>query len=257
MEVIVNIFDTHAHYDDEAFNEDRFDLLSVMPENNVKYIINQGVDIKSSLDSIELSEKYSYIYAAVGIHPLDVKKMEDVSKISELAKHEKVVAIGEIGLDYYYETETKDLQLKYFKSQLNLANELNLPVVIHDRDAHKDTLDTLKEIKGNNLGVIHCYSGSLEMAKELLKLGYSLGFDGPVTFNNAKTVIEVLKYIPLDRILIETDAPYLTPVPFRGKRNNSMYLTYIIEAIAKIKEISPEEMANITLNNAKTLFKIS
>lgn len=253
----MNIFDTHAHYDDEAFNEDRFALLSVMPENNVKYIINQGVDIKSSLDSIKLSEKYPHIYAAIGIHPLDVKKMEDVSKIKELARHEKVVAIGEIGLDYYYETETKALQLKYFKNQLNLANELNLPVVIHDRDAHKDTLDTLKEIKVGNNGVIHCYSGSLEMAKELLKLGFYLGFDGPVTFKNAKTVIDVLKYIPLDRILVETDAPYLTPVPFRGKRNNSMYLTYIIDAIAKIKEISPEEMADITLNNAKTLFKIS
>ena len=253
----MNIFDTHAHYDDEAFNEDRFDLLNVMPENNIKYIINQGVDIKSSLDSIALSEKYSYIYAAVGIHPLDVKKMEDVSKIRELAKHEKVVAIGEIGLDYYYETETKELQLEYFKNQLNLANELNLPVVIHDRDAHKDTIDTLKEIKVNNIGVIHCYSGSLEMAKELLKLDYYLGFDGPVTFKNAKTVIEVLKYIPLDRILVETDAPYLTPVPFRGKRNNSMYLTYVLDEIAKIKKVSPEEIANITLTNAKTLFKIS
>ena len=253
----MNIFDTHAHYDDDAFNEDRFELLSSMPENNVKYIINQGVDIKSSLDSIALSEKYPYIYAAVGIHPLDVKKMEDISKIKELAKHKKVVAIGEIGLDYYYETETKKLQLKYFKNQLTLANELNLPVVIHDRDAHKDTLDTLKEIKVNNSGVIHCYSGSLEMAKELLKLGFYLGFDGPVTFKNAKTVIEVLKYIPLDKILVETDAPYLTPAPFRGKRNNSMYLTYVIETIAKIKEISSDEMANITLNNAKTLFKIS
>jgi len=253
----VNIFDTHAHYDDEAFNEDRFDLLNIMMENNVKYIINQGVDIKSSLDSISLAEKYSYIYAAVGIHPLDVKKMEDISKIEELAKHEKVVAIGEIGLDYYYETETKELQLKYFKNQLNLANKLNLPVVIHDRDAHKDTLYTLKEIKVNNSGVIHCYSGSLEMAKELLKLEFYLGFDGPVTFKNAKTVIEVLKYIPLDRILIETDAPYLTPVPFRGKRNNSMYLTYVIDAISKIKETSPDKIADITLNNAKTLFKIS
>ena len=252
----MKIFDTHAHYDDESFNEDRDELFNAMAKNNVKYIINQGIDIKTSKFAISLAEKYDYVYAAVGIHPEDVNKLEDVNIIKELSKHEKVVAIGEIGLVYHYDNTNKELQKNYFISQLELANETNLPVVIHDRDAHKDILDTLKSIKTNNAGVVHCFSGSVEMAKELLKLGYYLGFDGPITFKNAKTAIEVLEYMPLDRILIETDAPYLTPVPFRGKRNNSMYLVHVINKIAEIKGIPSEEIANITMNNAKTLFKI-
>ena len=180
----------------------------------------------------------------------------DINIIKDLAKNKKVVAIGEIGLDYHYDNTNKELQQKYFINQLEIANEINLPVVVHDRDAHKDILDTLKSIKINNAGVVHCFSGSVEMAKELLKLGYYLGFDGPITFKNAQKTIEVLKYIPLDRILIETDAPYLTPVPFRGKRNNSMYLVHVIDKIAEIKGLDSEEISNITFNNAKTLFKI-
>jgi len=252
----MDIFDTHAHYDDESYNEDRDELLTAMAQNNVKYIINQGIDISTSKFAISLSEKYPHIYAAVGIHPEDVSKEEDINEIKKLSHHKKVVAIGEIGLDYHYDNTNKDLQLKYFKAQLNLANEVNLPVVIHDRDAHKDILDTLKTIKINNSGVVHCFSGSVEMAKELIKLGYYLGFDGPITFKNARTALEVLDYIPLDKILIETDAPYLTPVPFRGKRNNSMYLVHVINKIAEIKGITPEEISNITMNNAKKLFKI-
>lgn len=252
----MNIFDTHAHYDDESFNEDRNELFEAMQKNNVKYIINQGINIETSKFSVSLSEKYDYVYAAVGIHPEDVNSLEDIGEIKKLASHKKVIAIGEIGLDYHYDNANKEIQKQYFYNQLELANELNLPVVIHDRDAHKDILDTLKSIKINNAGTIHCFSGSVEMAKELIKLGYYLGFDGPITFKNAQKNIDVLKYIPLDRILIETDAPYLTPVPFRGKRNNSMYLTYVINKIADIKKLSPEEIANITLNNAKTLFKI-
>jgi len=252
----MNIFDTHAHYDDKSFDEDRDELFVAMEQNNVKYIINQGVDIKTSKFAISLAEKYDFVYAAVGIHPQDINKLEDVNIIKELASHKKVVAIGEIGLDYHYNDTNKELQKKYFEAQLNLANEVNLPVVVHDRDALKDTLDTLKSIKVKNTGVIHCFSGSVEMAKELIKLGYYLGFDGPITFKNAQKTIEVLEYIPLDRILIETDAPYLTPAPFRGKRNNSMYLTHVIDKIAEIKGIPAEEIANITLNNAKKLFKI-
>lgn len=252
----MKIFDTHAHYDDTAFNEDRDALLSAMPENGVYYIINQGTDITTSHFSISLAEKYSHVYAAVGIHPQDVDKLEGIDEIRKLAKHKKVVAIGEIGLDYYHNDTNKELQLRYFKNQLELANDLNLPVVIHDREAHKDTLDTLKSITLNSSGVIHCFSGSVEMAKELIKLGFYLGFDGPVTFKNARNTIEVLNYIPLDKILIETDAPYLTPEPFRGKRNNSMYLVHVINKIAEIKEIEPGKMAEITMQNAKKLFKI-
>ena len=252
----MNIFDTHAHYDDEAFNDDRYELLDILPQNGIKYVINQSVNLETSRFSIELAKKYPYIYAAVGIHPENIAENENVNDVRELAKNEKVVAIGEIGLDYYYDSTNKDLQLKYFKAQLLLANDLNLPVVIHDREAHKDTLDTLKSINVSNAGVIHCFSGSVEMAKELLKLGYYLGFDGPITFKNAKTALDVLKYAPLDRILIETDSPYLTPAPFRGKRNNSMYLEYVINKISEIKGFSPEGIANSTMNNAKTLFKI-
>ncbi len=253
----MDIFDTHAHYDDKAFDEDRYELLDAMAKNDVKYIINQGTDVETSKFSISLAEKYDYVYAAVGIHPEEIYKEESVTEIKKLIPHEKIVAIGEIGLDYHYDNTNKEDQLKYFIDQLNLANEVNLPVVVHSRDAQKDTLDTLKAIKINNSGVIHCFSGSLESAKEFLKLGYYLGFDGPITFKNAKNALEVLEYMPLDKILIETDAPYLTPTPFRGERNNSMYLTYVINKIAEIKKILPEEVANITMNNAKTLFKIN
>ncbi len=252
----MNIFDTHAHYDDEAFNDDRYELLDILPQNGIKYVINQSVNLETSRFSIELAKKYPYIYAAVGIHPENIAENEAIADVRELAKFKKVVAIGEIGLDYYYDSTNKNLQLNYFKEQLLLANDVNLPVVIHDREAHKDTLDTLKSINVSNTGVIHCFSGSVEMAKELLKLGYYLGFDGPITFKNVKTALDVLKYTPLDRILIETDSPYLAPVPFRGKRNNSMYLEYVINKISEIKGLSPEEIANSTMNNAKTLFKI-
>ncbi|MBP3284512.1 MAG: TatD family hydrolase [Clostridia bacterium] len=250
------IFDTHAHYESEQFEEDRDELLKILPQNNVSYVINQGTDIATSKKSIELAEQYDYFFAAVGIHPEEVKKQEAVSEIEKLASHPKVVAIGEIGLDYYWDVSTKELQMDYFKKQLDLANQLHLPVVIHDRDAHKDVLDTLKSTTMNSSGVVHCFSGSVEMAKEILKKDFYLGFDGPITFKNARVALEVLEYTPLDRILIETDAPYLTPEPFRGKRNNSMYLTYVINKIAEIKKVSPEEIAEITFQNAKTLFGI-
>lgn len=252
----MRIFDTHAHYEDEQFDEDRDDLLRIMPQNNVAYVINQGINITTSKKAIELAEKYDYFYAAIGIHPEEVDAKENLDEIKRLATHNKVVAIGEIGLDYYWDISTKEIQLDYFKKQLDLANELNLPVVIHDRDAHKDTLDTLKSTTLNSSGVVHCFSGSLEMAKELLKMDFYIGFDGPVTFKNARVALEVLAYMPLDKILIETDSPYLTPVPFRGKRNNSMYLTYVIDKIAEIKQMSSDEIAEITFNNARKLFHL-
>ena len=250
----MNIFDTHAHYDDEAFNEDRDELLDALPKNDVKCVINQGIDIKTSKFSIELAEKYDYIYAAVGIQPQEVYKEESLAKIEELAQHPKVVAIGEIGLEYHYDVAPKELQIEYFEKQIEIANKLSLPIVVHNREAHADTLNVLKRTPSIKGGVIHCFSGSVETAREFLKLGYFLGFDGPITFKNAKTAIDVLEYAPLDRILVETDAPYLTPMPLRGNRNNSMYIKYILEKIAEIKNISTDEISNITVQNALSLF---
>jgi len=249
-------FDSHAHYNDEQFDTDRDELVEAMPSNSVSYIINCGTDVSSSLFSIELANKYPFIHAAVGIHPEDVSKNESLDEIKKLAQNEKVVAIGEIGLDYYWDTKTKEKQIKYFKNQLHLANELDLPVIIHDREAHQDTLNILKEIPLEKKGVLHCYSGSVEMAREFLKLGYYLGFGGSATFKNAKNVIEVIKEIPEDKFLIETDCPYMTPVPFRGKRNNSMYLKYVVEKIAEIKGLTPKQIEELSENNAKRLFDI-
>ena len=249
-------FDSHAHYNDEQFNPDRDELLQAMQSNSISYIINAGTDITSSLFSIELAKKYPFIYAAVGIHPEDVNKNESLDEIKKLAQNEKVAAIGEIGLDYYWDTTTKEKQIDYFKNQLHLANELNLPVIIHDRDAHQDTFNILKEIPVTKKGVLHCYSGSVEMAREFLKLGYYLGFGGSSTFKNAKNVIDVLKEVPEDKFLIETDAPYMTPVPFRGKRNNSLYLKYVVEKIAEIKGLATKQVEELSENNAKTLFNL-
>lgn len=249
-------FDSHAHYNDEQFDTDRDELLKAMPSNSVSYIINAGTDITSSQFSIELASKYPFMYAAVGIHPEDVDKNESLVEIKKLANNKKVVAIGEIGLDYYWDTSTKEKQIEYFKNQLDLANELNLPVIIHDREAHQDTLNILKEIPVNKKGVLHCYSGSVEMAREFLKLGYYLGFGGSSTFKNAKNIIEVIQEVPENKFLIETDAPYMTPVPFRGKRNNSMYLKYVVEKIAEIKTMTTKQIEELSKNNAKMLFGI-
>ena len=249
------IFDTHAHYDDSSFDEDRDELLSILPENGVRCVINQGIDIETSKFSIELAKKYDYIYAAVGIQPQEVYKEESLNEIRRLANHPKVVAIGEIGLEYHYDVAPHELQIQYFEEQIKIANDYSLPIVVHNREAHLDTLTVLKRSPAQSCGVIHCFSGSVETAKEFIKLGYYLGFDGPVTFKNAKTAIEVLEYAPLDRILVETDAPYLTPVPFRGNRNNSMYIKYIIEKIAEVKKISVDEMENILVKNSLNLFK--
>lgn len=250
-------FDTHAHYDSGAFNEDRAALLSSMPQSGVELIINPSCDLISSKKAIAMAEEFDFVYAAVGWHPEDIDKLGDeaFAEVCELAKHRRCVAIGEIGLDYYWDASHKDEQKELFCRQIELAISLSKPVVIHDREAHGDCMEIVRrypELKG----VFHCYSGSVEMARELLKMGYYLGFDGPITYKNARKSLEVLEMCPLERILIETDSPYLTPVPNRGKRNDSRNLVYVAEKIAEVKGISPEEAARITAENGRRLFGI-
>jgi len=250
-----NIFDSHAHYDDDAFDSDRDELLSNLQSKGVCNIINNACDIETSKISISLAEKYDYIYAAVGIHPQNASEVPKDWKntLTKLSEHKKVVAIGEIGLDYHYDTPERSVQKELFEAQLDLARELCLPVVIHDRDAHGDIYDILrskKEVKG----VIHCFSGSVELAKETVNMGMYIGLGGVVTFKNAKMPVEVAKYLPLDRLLLETDAPYMSPVPFRGKRCDSSMIAYSAMKIAEIKNISAEEVINAAKENAERLF---
>ena len=252
------IFDTHAHYDDEAFDADREELLASMPENGVGLIVDPGCDLDSSRRAVELAEKYPHIYAAVGWHPENCAPYtsESLDTLRQWAKSPKVVAIGEIGLDYYWpENPPRDFQQQVFRAQLELALELDLPVIVHDREAHGDSLAIVKEYPALR-GVFHCYSGSVEMARELLALGWYLGFDGPVTYKNARKTVEVAEMVPLDRILIETDSPYMSPVPLRGKRNDSRNVFYIAEKLAQIKGMTTEEMARLTMENGKSLFGI-
>jgi len=253
------LFDTHAHYDDEKFDLDRDETIKRAHENGVAYIINAGSDLKSSKRSVELAAMYDFVYAAVGIHPqeADIADEQALELLRKLCGSPKVVAIGEIGLDYYYDTVPKEVQKKIFIRQIHLARELGLPIVVHDRDAHEDSLNIVKGEKAGEVGgVFHCYSGSTEMARELLNNNFYLSFGGVVTFKNARKVVEAVRYVPLDRLLIETDSPYLSPEPFRGKRNESAYVRYVAEKIAEIKGISYEEVASVTLNNAKRLFNI-
>ncbi|MFI3201021.1 MAG: TatD family hydrolase [Eubacteriales bacterium] len=253
------IIDSHSHYDDEAFDEDRETLLSSLEENGIECIVNIGANVARSRLSIELSEKHQRVYATVGVHPDDVEELND-DKFEELRKlslHEKVVAIGEIGLDYSREEFNKDLQKKWFLAQLDLAKERNLPVVIHSRDAAKDTLDLLKGQHGEGQkGIIHCYSYSVEIAREFLSLGYYFGIGGVVTFKNAVKLKEAVREIPLERIVLETDCPYLAPTPFRGKRNDSKFLNYIVEEIANLKGIKPKEVMQITTENTKLIYQL-
>lgn len=250
-------FDTHAHYDDEAFDEDRDALLSRLNAGGVGLIIDPGCDVKSSRAAIALAEKYSFVYAAVGVHPENIAgfSVDELGEIRALAEHPKCAAIGEIGLDYYWDASHKEEQKAIFRAQFDMAQELCKPVIIHDREAHGDCMEIVRQYPGLR-GVFHCYSGSAEMAKELLKNGWYLGFDGPVTYKNARKTIEVLELCPLDRLLIETDSPYLSPVPMRGKRNDSGNLRYIVEKIAEVKGVSPEDIACISMENGKRLFGI-
>lgn len=250
-------FDTHAHYDDDAFDADREELLSSLPGSGIAYVVNPGCDLKSSRTAAELAKRYDYIYFAAGIHPEEVGSCleGDLGQLAYLAEDPKCVAIGEIGLDYYWDISRKDEQKGIFIRQIELALELDKPVIIHDREAHGDCLEILRRYPGLS-GVFHCYSGSYEMARELLKKGWYLGFDGPVTYKNARKAFEVLEKCPMDRLLIETDSPYLSPVPLRGKRNDSRNLSYIVQKIAEIKGCTGDEIERASLENGKALFGI-
>lgn len=251
------IFDTHAHYDDQRFDEDRDVLLSQLHQDGISYILNASASPESLDDSIELSEKYPFIYAALGIHPHDADKMNEdlINKIRVLSKKDKVVAIGEIGLDYYYDNSPRDIQKYWFERQIELAKELGLPIIIHDRDAHEDTINILKKTNAKQVGgIFHCFSGSAQMALDIIKLNLYIAIGGPITFKNARKTVEVVEVVPLDKLLVETDSPYLSPEPHRGKRNNSGYLVHVIRKIAEIKGISESEVAEATLENAKKVF---
>ena len=253
------IFDTHAHYDDDAFDEDRDVLLSGMREQNVEYIVNVGASMASSERSIKLAKKYPFVYAAVGVHPDEVGELDEekFTKLREWTAHEKVKAVGEIGLDYYWDKEKHDLQKHWFMRQMELASEVKLPMIVHSREAAKDTLDMVIAAKPLNLsGIIHCYSYSVEIAREYLNMGYYLGIGGVLTFKNAKKLKEVAEYTPLSQIVLETDCPYLAPVPFRAKRNDSSKLSYVAEELAAIKQIPVEEVIRITNENGRRLYNI-
>ncbi|MDR7857599.1 TatD family hydrolase [Tissierella sp.] len=253
------IIDSHAHLDDRRFDNDREMIIKNLKGNGVELVINIGADLQTSIASVSLAEKYDNIYAAIGVHPHSAKEMDysTIEILKSFAKREKVVAIGEIGLDFHYDNSPRDVQRKWFKEQLKLAKEVDLPVVIHTREANQETFDILKEAQDGSLrGVLHCYSGSVEMALEYIKLGFYISLGGPVTFNNAKVAKEVAKAVPLDKLLIETDCPYLTPVPYRGKRNEPIFVKYVAETIAEIRGITIEELGEATNRNTKKLFGI-
>lgn len=253
------IFETHAHYDDEQFNDDREELLESLPNKGIEYVVNIGASIETSKKSIELANKYPYIYAAIGVHPNEVEELNEdkILWLKESAKDPKVVAIGEIGLDYYWKEPDPHIQKEWFDRQMSLAKELNKPMVIHSRDAAKDTIDMMKEAGSRDMsGVVHCYSYSLESAKIFLDMGFYLGIGGVVTFQNGKKLKEVVEYTPIDRIVLETDCPYLAPIPNRGKRNSSLNIPYIAEEIAKIKGLDYDEVVHITNMNAKTMYRL-
>ncbi|MCQ4935644.1 MULTISPECIES: TatD family hydrolase [Anaerotignum] len=248
-------FESHAHLDDKRFREDREELLGLLPSCGIDYVVNVGCDLKSSKQSIRLAERYDYIFASVGIHPHELYDMssQTIEELRRLSQHKKVVAIGEIGLDYYYDTHPRELQQFWFRQQLRLAESVNKPVIIHSRDASQETFDIMSTSNVRK-GVIHCYSGSAPMAVEYAKMGFYIGIGGVVTFPNAKKMVEVVDAVPLEKILIETDSPYLAPAPNRGKRNDPRNLEYIVTKIAEIKNISPKNVANITSRNAQNLF---
>lgn len=250
-------FDTHAHYDSDSFDPDRFEILDSMPEGNVGLIIDPGCDLSSSKMAVELSERYDFIYSAVGWHPEDIEKLTEESyvELCKLAEHPKCVAIGEIGLDYYWDASRKEEQKELFRRQIELALKLGKPVIVHDREAHQDSFDIVCDYPELR-GVFHCYSGSAEMAKELLKRGWYLGFDGPITYKNARKALEVLELCPPDKMLIETDSPYLTPVPNRGKRNDSRQLEFVVAKIAEVKGMTAQEVERATEANGRRLFGI-
>ena len=250
------LFDSHAHLDDAKFDLDLEEVVEKITSSCVKYVVDVGSNLESSKKAVALAEKYPFLYAAVGVHPCDAEETESViSEIEALAKRSKVVAIGESGLDYYWDDCPREVQKASFIKHIELANKLDLPLIVHNRDAHGDTLSILKEHRPEN-AIIHCFSGSPEMAKELTKMGYYISFAGAVTFKNARSLPDAVKVVPIDRLLVETDSPYLTPEPFRGKRNDPTLVSYTARKIADILEISYEELAKITYENAKRVYKL-
>jgi TatD DNase family protein len=254
------LFDTHTHLNDAKFAEDQAEVIVRARENGVSYMVNIGYNRETIPTSIELAEKYEFIYTAIGWHPHDASTFrdEDLTWIKELCKHPKVVAIGEIGLDYYWDNSPRDVQKEVFRKQIGLARELGLPIVIHARDAYDDVVQILKEEKADEVGgIMHCFGGDLEIMQKCLELNFYIGLGGPVTFKNAKLPKEVAKSVPLDRLVLETDSPYLAPHPYRGKRNESAYVRLVAEEIARLREMPFEELAQITTNNAKRIYRIS
>lgn len=253
------IFDTHAHYDDEAFDADREELLAGLPAAGIGQVVNIASSVKSIDDCLALAHRFPHVYCALGIHPEHCADLTDalLEEIREKLSDEKALAVGEIGLDYYWPQPDRELQRYWFAKQLQLANEVGLPVVVHSREAAADTMRIMKENLADSAGgVVHCYSYSAELAKEFVKMGFYIGIGGVVTFKNAKKIVEVVREIPLERILLETDCPYLAPVPYRGKRNSSMYLPYVVTRIAEIKGVAEEEVISVTENNARSMYRL-
>lgn len=250
------IFDSHAHYDDEAFDEDRYDLLASLPEQGICAVVNCASDISRSRVCLELSERFNYIYAACGVHPHEASKVSEdwIEELKIMCGNPNCVAVGEIGLDYHYDFSPREVQLELFEIQIALACKMNKPIIVHDREAHEDTLRLLKKYKPR--GVVHCFSGSVEMAREIVGIGMYIGLGGAVTFKNARKPVEVAAYVPKNRLLIETDCPYMAPVPFRGTRCDSRMIAQTAEVLAAIRTTSAEDILSITHANASRLFDV-
>ena len=253
--MLTNIFDAHAHYDDKWFDEDRAEVLNSLPEKGISGVVNNSVDLETAAKIIELAEKYSFMYAAVGFHPENLENvpLDYLDRLAKLCEHKKVVAIGETGLDYHWDTP-KDLQKRVFEEQVKLSLDINMPLVVHDREAHGDVFDILRKYRPNAL--VHCFSGSVELMREAVKLGCYISLGGVVTFKNARHSVEVASEIPLDRLLLETDAPYMAPVPYRGKRCNSSLIPYAAVKIAELRDLPVQKLLDITCENAKKFYRI-
>lgn len=254
------IFDTHAHYDDGAFDEDRESLLAALPEQGIAKVVDVGASLASCQAAMKLSEQFAHVYCAIGVHPTETEELTDYNfrQLEDWVKHEKCVAVGEIGLDYYWNEPEASIQKEWFVRQLDLARRCQKPIIIHSRDAAKDTVDIMVAEKSGDIGgVVHCYSYTKETARDFLNMDFYFGIGGVLTFQNAKKLKEAVEYIPLDRIVLETDCPYLAPVPYRGKRNCSLYIPHVIEAMAQIKGVSEEEVRKAAWENSHRLYRIA